>query len=159
MPGRSYSGPLETLSDGDQIVRDNIYHHVRVLAGLIGERNMARYAQLQRAGDYITSCFESEGFLVGEQSFAAGNRAVRNLETEISSRNDSTATLVVGAHYDSAHGSPGANDNATGVAALLELARLLRHSKPGLRIRFVAFVNEEPPYFQTESMGSRQYAV
>src|SRR5215471_13822794 len=102
MPGRSYSGPLETLSDGDHIVRDNIYHHVSVLAGLIGERNMARYAQLQRAAEYITSCFESEGFLVGEQSFATGNRAVRNLETEISSRNDSTATLIVGAHYDSA---------------------------------------------------------
>jgi Zn-dependent M28 family amino/carboxypeptidase len=84
---------------------------------------------------------------------------VRNIEAEIDSRDDPPRTLVVGAHYDSAAGSPGANDNATGVAALLELARMLKNSNPGLRIRFVAFGNEEPPYFQTESMGSRRYAA
>jgi Zn-dependent M28 family amino/carboxypeptidase len=67
--------------------------------------------------------------------------------------------IVVGAHYDSAQGTPGANDNASGVAAVLELARLLRDlDSNGKRIRFVLFVNEEPPYFGTEAMGSLNYA-
>ena len=67
--------------------------------------------------------------------------------------------IVVGAHYDSARGTPGANDNASGVAAVLELARLLRDlDSNGKRIRLVLFVNEEPPYFGTEAMGSLNYA-
>jgi hypothetical protein len=159
MPGRSYSGPLDAMSVDEQAVRENIYRHVSVLAGSIGERNIAKYSNLERAADYIKGTFEGEGYVVGAQRFWVGNRAVSNIETQISSRDDLTATLIVGAHYDSAPGSPGANDNATGVAALLELARMLRSSSPRLRIHFVAFVNEEPPYFQTESMGSRQYAV
>ena len=159
MPGRSYSGPLEVLSDDEQVVRNNICRHVSMLAGSIGERNMARYPALQQAAHYITSCFEAEGYAVREYQFFSGNRPVRNLATQINGRDNSTTTLIVGAHYDSARGSPGANDNATGAAALLELARLLKRSSPRLSIQFVAFVNEEPPYFQTESMGSRQYAV
>jgi hypothetical protein len=159
MPGRSYSGPFGPLSDDERTVRDNIYRHISILAGSIGERNMARYSELQQAAHYIRSSFEEEGYVVGEQRDFSAKGAVGNLFTEIKGRDDSTATLIVGAHYDSARGSPGANDNATGVAALLELARLLKSSSPRLRIQFVAFVNEEPPYFQTESMGSRRYAV
>src|SRR5439155_322999 len=66
--------------------------------------------------------------------------------------------VLVGAHYESVIGSPGANDNATGVAALLELSRLAAARNLGTAVRFVAFVNEEPPHFQTAQMGSRVYA-
>ena len=69
-------------------------------------------------------------------------------------------TLVIGAHYDSYFHAPGANDNGTGVAGVLELARLLSdlRGRSALRIRLVLFVNEEPPYFKTEYMGSLVYA-
>jgi Zn-dependent M28 family amino/carboxypeptidase len=66
--------------------------------------------------------------------------------------------VVIGAHYDSVSGSPGANDNGSGVAALLELARLFAARDVGRSVRFVAFVNEEPPFFRTGDMGSEQYA-
>jgi Iap family predicted aminopeptidase len=67
--------------------------------------------------------------------------------------------MVIGAHYDSPTDSPGANDNASGVAALLELARQFKTARPVRTVRFVAFVNEEPPFFQTDLMGSRVYAA
>src|SRR5215471_4366441 len=79
MPGRSYSGPFEALSGDEQAVRDNIYRHVSILAGSIGERNMARYSGLQQAAHYIRSCFEAEGYAVSEYPFFSGNRTVRNL--------------------------------------------------------------------------------
>src|SRR5205085_7245752 len=66
--------------------------------------------------------------------------------------------IVIGAHYDSVDGSPGADDNASGAAAMLAIARALAREKHEQTIRFVAFVNEEPPYFQTEAMGSWRYA-
>ena len=66
--------------------------------------------------------------------------------------------VVVGGHYDAVLGSPGANDNATGTAAVLELARLLAGQQLARTVRFVAFVNEEAPFFQTDAMGSWVYA-
>jgi Zn-dependent M28 family amino/carboxypeptidase len=69
------------------------------------------------------------------------------------------ASIIIGAHYDSAGNAPGANDNGSGTAAVLELARLLKDARPARkRLRFVLFVNEVPPYFQTEDMGSYRYA-
>lgn len=66
--------------------------------------------------------------------------------------------VVIGAHYDTVPGSPGADDNATGVAALLAIARCFVHEQPAHTVRFVAFANEEPPFFATEQMGSWLYA-
>ena len=87
---------------------------------------------------------------------------MRNIEVVIEPRDatPSPDVLVVGAHYDSVRGAPGANDNASGTAAVIELARLLAdlRGKTPRRIRLVLFVNEEPPYFQTDEMGSIQYA-
>ena len=79
-----------------------------------------------------------------------------NVVCEIAGSSDKV--VVIGAHYDSVDGSPGADDNASGVAALIELANRMRHAKPKRTIRFVAFINEEPPHFTTEQMGSLQYA-
>jgi Peptidase family M28 len=82
---------------------------------------------------------------------------VRNIETRLVGSESANGTVVLGAHYDSVEGTVGANDNATGVAAVLELARLLQGSKLRRTVRFALFVNEEPPYFQTDSMGSWVY--
>jgi len=159
MPGSSYSGQFEELSDEEHVIRANIYRHVSVLAGSIGERNTARCTQLQAAAGYIKACFEAEGCTTEVQSFAAGDRTVCNVDAQLTSGDLQGESLIVGAHYDSALGSPGANDNATGVAGLLELARLLKGKGPGIKVRLVAFANEEPPYFQTKSMGSSRYAL
>ena len=85
-------------------------------------------------------------------------RKVRNISVEIPGNTKPGEVIVVGAHYDTVYDSPGADDNTSGIAALLELARLLKDSHPARTVRFVAFVNEEPPWFQTESMGSLVYA-
>jgi len=83
-------------------------------------------------------------------------RACNNIEVEI--RGARPAILLIGAHYDSVFGSPGANDNGSGVAAMLALARRFAQKQAQHTLRFVAFVNEEPPYFQTSQMGSFVYA-
>jgi Zn-dependent M28 family amino/carboxypeptidase len=81
-----------------------------------------------------------------------------NLEVTRRGKAKPDEIILVGAHYDSVEGSSGANDNGSGVAALLELSRAFVALTPDRTVRFVAFVNEEPPYFQTEQMGSRVYA-
>ena len=158
MPGRSYSGPLPSLSDSDVEIRERLKGHVSMLAEKIGERNIKHPGSLNSTAKYISAAFESAGFQVTEQEFFVGSTAVKNLEAEITGTQRPDEIVIVGAHYDSVWGSPGANDNASGVAALLELAAGLKAFPQGRTIRFVAFVNEEPPYFQTESMGSRVYA-
>ena len=83
---------------------------------------------------------------------------MRNIEVEIKGATRAQEIIVVGAHYDSVMGAPGANDNGSGVAAVLELARLWRNAQPARTLRFVLFVNEEPPFFKSDEMGSRHYA-
>jgi len=83
---------------------------------------------------------------------------VRNIEVEVPGGAGADEVIIVGAHYDSVLGAVGANDNGSGVAAVLELARLFRDARPARTVRFVAFVNEEPPFYRSEQMGSRVYA-
>jgi Zn-dependent M28 family amino/carboxypeptidase len=94
------------------------------------------------------------------QPFEVHGRTVRNLEVTVEPAGDGAQarSIVIGAHYDSAGTAPGANDNGTGTAAVIELARLLKGAALGRRLRLVLFVNEEPPYFQTPDMGSLRYA-
>jgi Iap family predicted aminopeptidase len=81
-----------------------------------------------------------------------------NLEINVRGNRYPDQILLIGAHYDSVYGSPGANDNASGVAALLELSRLFKSASPSRSLRFVAFVNEEPPFFLSRQQGSMRYA-
>jgi len=131
--------------------------HVQRLAGEIGERNLWRPRQLEQAAAAIEASWGAMGYAVNRQEYRVNGQAVANLEVLIPG-SGSGEIIVVGAHYDSVRGSPGANDNASGVAALLELARLFRQSRPTRELRFVAFANEEPPFFLTSDMGSRVYA-
>lgn len=123
----------------------------------MGERSTRRPGSLEGAEAYLRRALEDSGDTVNVQTSTDGLR-VSNLEAVLAGTDPPSANVVVGAHYDSVEGTAGANDNDSGVAAVVELARLLRNSKPRRTIRFVLFVNEEPPYFQTTQMGSLQYA-
>lgn len=131
--------------------------HVSELAGAIGERNVFRPRAYAEAADYIQSTWRGQGYDVSVQEYDAGGYRCANLETtRIGTRPGQI--LLIGAHYDSVRGSPGANDNASGVAAMLELSRLFAAVQPTVTVRFVAFANEEPPFFMTRDQGSVIYA-
>ncbi|MGD9850769.1 MAG: M28 family peptidase [Nitrospirales bacterium] len=158
MPGESFRGPIPPLSADEQILERELRRHVSMLGGEIGERNLERYDRLQLAADYIKANFQQAGYDVGRQEFQVGGRVCENIEVEVSGTIYPEEILLIGAHYDSVKGSPGANDNGTGVAAVLALARIFSQVQPSRTLRFVTFVNEEPPYFQTPEMGSWVYA-
>jgi Zn-dependent M28 family amino/carboxypeptidase len=160
MPGRSFTGPLPALTDSQRQLADALRAHVHVLSVEIGERNMTKFAQLTAAAEYIETTVRDAGLAVAIQEYEVNRRAVRNVEVEIRGASKPDEIVIVGAHYDSVDDCPAANDNGTGVAATLELARRFGASttKPLRTVRFVLFVNEEPPYFQTEKMGSFVYA-
>lgn len=156
LPGRSYGGPLRPLTAEEVLLRDRLIRHVDVLAGTIGERNLYRHGSLELACAYIEEQFAANGYLPRSQEYSVGGTQVRNIDAQLALASD--GILIIGAHYDSVAGCPGANDNASGVAGVLELSRLLADHATTRPIRFVAFANEEPPFFMTDAMGSRVYA-
>lgn len=160
-------------------LENNLRKHVQILAGDIGERNCFTPDNYAKAADYIETVFKESGLPIRRQAvvvpdhprFKCGPMTVHNIEAVLAGT-DPGKTVVIGAHYDtkvaSRHwkdrgtepligqpGTPGADDNASGVAVLLEIARHLSKTRPQYTIRFVAFANEEPPFFQTDAMGSR----
>ena len=159
MPNTSYSGPFKPLSESELLLKDNLKKHVYMLGEKIGERNIRRYNELNESAGYIENTLAELGYDVSKQEYQVENKILKNIEVELIGTSKPEEIIVVGAHYDSVTGSPGANDNGSGVAALLEIARLLSKEKLPRTLRMVAFVNEEPPFFQTEKMGSRIYAA
>ncbi|HET9419380.1 MAG TPA: M28 family peptidase [Chthoniobacterales bacterium] len=155
MPGRNVASAA-ALSADEVRLREELRADVQKLAGEIGERNMMRYPELLAAADFIESSFARAGFEPRRDSYELHGRACHNIEAEI--RGTSPEIVLVGAHYDSVFECPGANDNGSGVAALLALARRFVAKTMPSTLRFVAFVNEEPFYFQTPQMGSYVYA-
>jgi Zn-dependent M28 family amino/carboxypeptidase len=155
MPGKNIS-TAAPLSADEIALRAELAADVQALAGDIGERNMRRYPQLNAAADFIEDSFSRAGLRTRRDTYELDGRACHNIEVEI--RGTRPEIVVIGAHYDSVFGSPGANDNGSGVAALLALARRFAGKPTGQTLRFVAFVNEEPFYFQSEQMGSFVYA-
>jgi Zn-dependent M28 family amino/carboxypeptidase len=129
-----------------------------MLAGTIGERNLWHYEALERAAQYISSQLTASGHTVRRQTFELARLPMSNVEGVLEGTSRASEIVVIGAHYDSVSGCPGANDNGTGVAAVLELAQRFARTPQARTVRFVAFVNEEPPFFQTEHMGSAVYA-
>jgi hypothetical protein len=158
MPAASHAGPPPPATREDVVIRERLKRHVRALAGTIGERNSATPAALERAAVYIERSLHDLGYEVATQEFGAGGRRFRNVEAVVPGAGRAGETVVIGAHYDCAPGVPGANDNASGVAAVLELARLLQGARPERTVRLVLFPNEEPPHFYSDDMGSRHYA-
>jgi Zn-dependent M28 family amino/carboxypeptidase len=158
MPGRSFSGDLPPLVAEEIQIKTNLIRHISYLAGEIGERNVISYEPLQKTAQYVENNLREFGYEVKSQEYMVQMRKVRNLIAEIPGGAKANEIVVIGAHYDTVYDCPGADDNSSGVAALLELARSLKGSHPARTLRFVAFVNEEPPWFQTDDMGSLVYA-
>lgn len=142
MPGRSHGGPLPPLTEAEASAAERMRADVAKLAGELGERNVLFPNALAQAADHVESALSNA---VVREEYRIGGGTFANLVAE---RRGNDEIVVVGAHYDSALGSPGANDNASGVAALLELARRFATRSPKRTIRFVAFTNEEA-YFQS----------
>ncbi len=145
------------LSPAQQRSADRIRLSVQTLAGEIGTRDYVRPLNLASAADYIEGRLHRLGYGTVRQGYRVGDQDFYNIIADFPNAPADGPTLIVAAHYDS-HGNPGADDNASGVAVLLELAEMLREQSFALRVRFAAFVNEEPPFFMTERMGSHLYA-
>lgn len=158
MPGKSYQGALPSPTDEVRALEQELQRHVHMLGGHIGERNLFHFDKLRLAADYIGAEFESSGYEVLRQPYEVSGKICENIEAEVRGSDRPEDILVIGAHYDSVKGSPGANDNGTGVAAMLVLAKRFSRSPVSRTLRFVAFANEEPPFFQSHDMGSRVYA-
>jgi hypothetical protein len=158
VPGRSFTGPLPPLTPDETILAARLQPHVRAIAG--EPHNVDHPEALERSARYIENALTGMNYQVRRQRFRAGRTMVRNIEAVIAPAAADAPTLVVGAHYDSCCDAPGANDNATGASAVIELARSLAdlNGRASIRVRLVLFVNEEPPFFKSDHMGSLVYA-
>ena len=156
MPGQSYQGKLPPLSKKELECANQLEKWVRKLAGEIGERNLFRPEKLKQALEFLEKEFKRMGYTPKRHgfslSFQGKQEKVFNLIAELPGK--TKEIVLLGAHYDTAPGTPGANDNASGVALLLRLAQEMKGKKFNKTVQFVAFVNEEPPFFWTEQMGS-----
>lgn len=121
-------------------------------------RNSDSVWELAEVADWLSAQFEGAGYSVNRHGIELDGSTVMNLEVEVPGGLRGGELIVVGAHYDAVSGSPGADDNASGVAGVLALARSFNGRRHHRTIRFVLFVNEEPPHFQTKTMGSFVYA-
>jgi len=148
---RSHRAPLPPLTSGQRALAAELERDVRQLCAM-GSRNVFAAEAMSAAAVHIAASLEAAGYRVERQAYASGE----NLIAEIAGT--SNEIVVIGAHYDSVDGSPGADDNASGVAATLAIARRVANARPRRTLRFVLFANEEPPHFQTAEMGSWQYA-
>ena len=158
MPGKSYKALLLPLTHDENKIKKFLEQHVQVLAGDIGERNVYRPAALHAAEQYIRQRWAEMNYEVQAQEYEVEGVRCANLEISVRGNRYPDQILLIGAHYDSVYGSPGANDNASGVAALLEISRLFKSASPSRSLRFVAFVNEEPPFFLSHQQGIMRYA-
>jgi Zn-dependent M28 family amino/carboxypeptidase len=135
-------------------LRRNVYH----LAVNIGPRNIYHYEALLRAADHIETSFRDAGYTPLLHSYKAQGKSFANISAELPGGEHKDEIVVIGAHYDTHKDSPGANDNGSAVAALLELARYFVRRQTARTLRFVAFTNEESPFTRRKAMGSRVYA-
>jgi hypothetical protein len=133
---------------------DSLRAHVGFLASLDPPRSSRNPGSLEKARDYIEQKLSGMGLSPSRQEFVAGGDVFANVLAVVNPQH--SRILVVGAHYDVCGDTPGADDNASAVAGLLELARIISQRKDSLdfQVQFAVYANEEPPYFGTELMGS-----
>src|SRR5215469_3824703 len=144
VPGKPHRGALPPLTAEEAALAASLKRHITTIAAR--EHNVAHYDELEKVARYIETTLASPGYTVGRQEFLADGKPVRNIDVTLEPAGEKSDpdVIVVGAHYDSVFGSPGANDNASGAAAVIELARLLRDldGVGAKRIRLALFVNE-----------------
>lgn len=159
MPGRYHADPLPPITATQKQLAAELRAIVTELADKIGERHLRKPERLEEAALFVEAELAKTGFHPRRQELMVDGVTCRNIEATVKGVELPDELVVVGAHYDSAVGTPGADDNASGVATLLYLAGQSTKSPPRRTLRFVAFVNEEPPYFRTKDMGSVRYAA
>lgn len=158
MPGSSHRGPLPPLTPEQSSLAIELRAHVEHLASSIGRRSTFHPKQLAESALYLKTQLASYGYDVRDHSFAGRGSPAPNLEATLTGTSHASEIIVISAHYDSYQGTPGADDNASGCAAVLALAKRFATTPQPRTIRFVLFPNEEPPLFQTPEMGSLIYA-
>ena len=136
---------------------NSIKKHINRLAVDIGPRPVTNELSIKKTESYITNYFKNIGLQVQLQQYKYGNYDITNIITGSQENLLSSKYYVIGAHYDSVPETYGADDNASGIAALLELARYTMQEKISLPVRFVAFTAEEPPTFSTHYQGSKVF--
>lgn len=156
MPGGTVSS-LSPLTQSQTGLAKQLQHHVEQLADEIGERHYGEPNAYNNAADYIVDNFKEIGLVPYEEELG-DKLQFRNIIAEHYGTSLPDEVIVVGAHYDTVWMSPGADDNASGVSVLIEMARRLKTMRFARTIRFVAFANEEHPYYVTDNMGSLFHA-
>jgi len=147
----------DSFSDIKQ-VEEKLKKTVIILSQDIAERNFIKYEQLNKTADFIHQTFKDYNYQIENQVYKIAQKNFRNIIATKQGQTAPNKIIIIGAHYDSVIGSPGADDNASGIAGLLILAELLSKEKLPITLKFIAFVNEEPPFFQSDLMGSAIYA-
>lgn len=147
-------GPEKAMSGDSR----QLYGHVEHLSVRIGSRSIYEYSKIEETKRYVVSCLESFGYTPALQKYSHDGQVFSNIIVSIEGKTRPDEIVIIGAHYDTVFGTPGADDNASAVAMLLEMSRILKGFSPGRTIRLVFFVLEEPPSFMTEHMGSYVYA-
>lgn len=151
------AAPSAAKPAADPALAERLTRHVRALSEEIGNRDLYELEKLEQAARYIETQLTEAGYQVESQPYRVEGKPVRNLIAAKPGTRAPSEVVIVGAHYDTC-ANPGADDNASGVAGLIELARLLRDAETNRTVKLIAFTNEEPMFFQTEAMGSRVYA-
>ncbi len=153
----------DQLSQNLRELAEKLEKDVRYLSEYIGERNMRRPSRMEETAAWIEDRLHQAGYSVNRQTYKIQGGAFQgssadNVIAELKGKGSPEQIIIIGAHYDTVPGSPGANDNSSAVAVLLILAEWFRDYPQSKTIRFVSFANEEPPFFKTEDMGSYAYA-
>ncbi len=144
---------------GDPELTRRLHGHVHHLSVTIGSRSVHELEQLEAARDYLTAQLRAAGYAPAFQEVPYGGTDYVNVIASIAGTTRPEETVLVGAHYDSVLGTPGADDNASAVAVLLELCRAFRGATPDRTVTFAFFTLEEPPVFPSQAMGSAVYAA
>ena len=166
MPPSGQHTETPPLTEYEQNLSKQLKDDVFVLSDRIGERNIFRTGTMEQTADWIISRFRDFGYEPGihthRRSGVAGapvGGTSDNIIAEVPGVETPEKIIIIGAHYDSVVHSPGANDNASAVAVMLALAAKFANQPQPKTLRFIAFANEEPPFFKTKNMGSYAYAA
>ncbi len=154
-PSVSATKPASTQSQDVH----RLYKHVEHLSVHIGSRSVYEYDKITATKYYIVSCLEDFGFVPELQSYNYDGKEYSNIIVSIKGARFPDEVVIIGAHYDSVYGTPGADDNASAVAVLLEMCRVLKSFSPARTLKLIFFVIEEPPVFRSKYMGSYVYAM
>ena len=152
MPGESIQREMPQYSNELAELSQRLEKHVYYLSEEIGDRSTGQNIKLDDAADYIQQQLESYGYIPTSRVF--GEHNLRNIEVDIYGQEKRDEILVIGAHYDTRWLTPGADDNASGIAGILEIAKYLSGKRFPRTIRFIAFANEEVPRYRQTEMGS-----